>query len=207
MGSKTNGAKNYNLSRIDIDSKEIAKKLGLTYNKKISEDSTSEETSIFEAFVKESVKGFNADTTTPANLKLYQIAQTHRITIEFGKIPKGVRDPKPPKAPKEPKPKPEHKDPEEPTVEPKPAEVHVKPAEVPVKPAKVPVKPLEVPVKPAEVAEIPNPKHVNQYIKDDNTQSDKDSLTDEQWEALLRQDKAMLKSHPAILQAYRDLVK
>jgi hypothetical protein len=212
LGSKTNGAKNYNLSRIDIESKEIAKKLGLTYNKKISEDSTSEETSIFEAFVKESVKGFNADTTTPANLKLYLIAQTHGIPIEYGKIPKGVRDLKP-----EPKPKPAPK----PSPEPKPTPAP-KPSPEP-KPTSAP-KPSPEPIRIEPNAEkslemlpqvaIPDPGHVTSFIQEiDSIEMPKSEvnvtelLTDEQLESLLRQDKTLLKRHPAILQAYRELVK
>ena len=51
------------IARVDIESKDLAKKLGLTYNKKMLEDSTSEETSAFNLFIKESMDSTQIQAT------------------------------------------------------------------------------------------------------------------------------------------------
>jgi hypothetical protein len=99
-GSKNNGSKNYNLARVDIESKDLAKKLGLTYNKKMLEDFTSEETSAFNSFIKESMDGFNADTGNKGeHIALYRIAIKHGIRVDVGKLPTSLRPPSPQPAP------------------------------------------------------------------------------------------------------------
>jgi len=69
-----NGAKNYVQSRIDIRSKELAKELGLTFNKMIAEDMNNPETQAFKEFIKHVTKGFNTDSTSPAFVKLVEVA-------------------------------------------------------------------------------------------------------------------------------------
>ena len=230
IGSKYDGNKNYNLSRIDIDSKELSKKLGLTYNKNISEESTSEETHVFTLFVKESVKRFNANTSTPANLKLYQIALQHGISVDRDKLPKSIRVPSP--APIA-------------TYDPVANAVSIVTAsEPPVTAAETDTKPpvtaaetttetpitsaetttetpitaaettTETPITAAETttetpAEIPLESRVISIPKKSIEVSSyiKGCLTDEQLESLFKQDKNLLKHHPSIIRAYNEIVK
>jgi hypothetical protein len=91
LGSKNNGTKNYNITRIDMDKKEIAKKLGLTYNKNITENMINFETQTFREFIKIMTDGFNADTSTTANLKLYNVAKKHNIEIDYTKLPTSIK--------------------------------------------------------------------------------------------------------------------
>jgi hypothetical protein len=74
-----NGSKNYNQTRIDIYSKELAKRLGLTFNKSISDDIVNVETCAFKEFIKHINKGVNADTSTAAYKKLEQKAMAAGI--------------------------------------------------------------------------------------------------------------------------------
>jgi len=78
-GSKTNGGKNYNLSKIDIESKTVAKQLGLTFNKNIAENLKNTETRAFNCFIGISVKGFNADTSQKGFTNLLRTAEEHNI--------------------------------------------------------------------------------------------------------------------------------
>uniref|UniRef100_A0A6C0D9M9 DNA mismatch repair protein S5 domain-containing protein n=1 Tax=viral metagenome TaxID=1070528 RepID=A0A6C0D9M9_9ZZZZ len=78
-GSKNNGSKNYNKSRIDIEDKELAKLLGLTFNKNISENIKNNETSAFQLFISKSCEGLSADTSTASFKKLQEIAKNHKI--------------------------------------------------------------------------------------------------------------------------------
>lgn len=105
-GSKNNGAKNYNLSRVDFDSKFVAKQLGLTFNKDILESLKNKETQAFHCFIDVSVKGFNADTSTATFTKLLQIAEENNILV-----PERMEDEKTKKRkPREHKPKPKPDD-------------------------------------------------------------------------------------------------
>lgn len=74
-----NGAKNYVQSRIDIQGKELAKELGLTFNKIIAEDMNNPETLAFKEFIKHATKGFNTDSTSPAFVKLVEVAKAAGI--------------------------------------------------------------------------------------------------------------------------------
>lgn len=85
-GSRFDGNKNYNISRIDIESKELAKKLGLTFNKNISENIINTETSAFNAFIKLMYTGLNANKSTKDYTKLYEIACRHGLNV-VGKEP------------------------------------------------------------------------------------------------------------------------
>jgi hypothetical protein len=70
-----NGAKNYVQSRLDLRSKELAKLLGLTFNKSISDDIVNTETCAFKEFIKHVTKGFNTDKNSPLYAKLETIAR------------------------------------------------------------------------------------------------------------------------------------
>jgi hypothetical protein len=91
LGSINNGSKNYNITRIDMDSKEVAKKLGLTYNKTIAENMINLETSVFKEFIQIMTDGFNADTSVTANFKLYNIAKRENIEVVFDKLPTSIK--------------------------------------------------------------------------------------------------------------------
>ena len=91
LGSINNGSKNYNITRIDMDSKEVAKKLGLTYNKTIAENMINLETSVFKDFIQIMTDGFNADTSVTANVKLYNIAKRENIEVVFDKLPTTIK--------------------------------------------------------------------------------------------------------------------
>jgi hypothetical protein len=80
-GSKLDGNKTYNTSRVDISSKELAKKLGLTFNKNISENITNTETIVFHAFIHLLYKGLNANKSTKDYAKLYEIARRHDLNV------------------------------------------------------------------------------------------------------------------------------
>jgi hypothetical protein len=85
-GAKLDGNKNYNVSRIDITNKSLAKKLGLTFNKNISEHLTNTETSAFVEFILQSTKGLNSNRSTHAYKTLYDIARNRGLNTE-GKEP------------------------------------------------------------------------------------------------------------------------
>ena len=86
-----NGAKNYVQSRIDIRSKELAKLLGLTFNKSISDDIVNTETRAFKEFIKHVTKGFNTDSSVSSYAKLEKVAVDAGI-ITFKDIPQ-VKEP------------------------------------------------------------------------------------------------------------------
>ena len=186
-GSKNNGSKNYNLSRVDFESKYVAKQLGLTFNKDISERLKNKETQAFHCFIDVSVKGYNADTSTSAFTKLLQIAQTENIPVPEER--KSLEEPKQPK-PKPPKPFLE-----------KPAsvpEVHDFIEDVKAdKPASIPdiQEFIEIEV---EKPHKPKKSVVGPFIKG--------GLTMEQLTELLSQDKELLKYHPAMIHAYNEII-
>ena len=93
-GAKLDGNKNYNVSRIDITNKSLAKKLGLTFNKNISEHLTNTETSAFVEFILQSTKGLNSNRSTPSYRKLYDIARNKGLNTE-GKEPTEKNKPEP----------------------------------------------------------------------------------------------------------------
>jgi hypothetical protein len=176
-GAKLDGNKNYNVSRIDITNKLLAKKLGLTFNKNISEHLTNTETSAFVEFILQSTKGLNSNRSTPAYRKLYDIARNRGLNTE-GKEPSEKNKPEPPNVVEPPAVKPNVVEP--PAVKPnvvEPAQVKPKPGAV--KPAVVEpvvvkpdvINPIVVkPPEPAAVdppAKIPNKPMtiVREYVK------------------------------------------
>ncbi len=80
-----NGAKNYVQSRLDLRSKELAKLLGLTFNKSISDDIVNTETCAFKEFIKHVTKGFNTDKNSPLYEKLETIAREAGIVTTHTK--------------------------------------------------------------------------------------------------------------------------
>ena len=183
-GSKNNGAKNYNLSRVDFESKYIAKQLGLTFNKDISERLKNKETQAFHCFIDVSVKGFNADTSTQAFAKLVQIAQEEGIPI-----PEITED-----KPKKPRSK-------------KQAD---KPVSVPEVKEYIETD-IEQVQKPASVPEVSD---FIEGMKDDPIQKPKKTvgpfikggLTHDQLTELFNQDHERLQYHPAMIRAYNEIV-
>jgi len=84
------GNKNYSVSRIDIKSKEIAKQLGLTFNKNISGNQTNTEITAFKEFIKKITNHYNANISTKAYLKLYEIAVKNKLHIDENHIPSSL---------------------------------------------------------------------------------------------------------------------
>jgi hypothetical protein len=250
LGSKNNGTKNYNITRIDMDGKDLAKKLGLTYNKNISENNKNFETNTFREFIEIMTSGFNADTSTNANIKLYDIAKKHNIEIDYTKLPTSIKHKEVPttktvrgskvekpidkekiekpvekvEKPVEKVEKPVEKveKPVEKVIE-KPVEKVEKPVEKVIeKPEKVIEKPvekvIEKPVekvieKPVEkVIEKPEEKPVDKPEKYSEKKTIlvsshvKGSLTDDQLDNLLKKDKNLLKTHPAMIRAYNEIM-
>lgn len=80
-GSKLDGNKTYNTSRVDISSKDLAKQLGLTFNKNISENIINNVTIVFHAFINLLYKGLNANKSTKDYVKLYEIARRHDLNV------------------------------------------------------------------------------------------------------------------------------
>jgi hypothetical protein len=185
-GSKNNGSKNYNLSRVDFKSKHVAKQLGLTFNKDISERLKNKETQAFHCFIDVSVKGYNADTSTSAFTKLLQIAHTENISIPEERKPDEEKKPKP----KPPKP------------------LNEKPASIPEvhefiedvngdKPATIPdvQEFIEIEI---EKPHKPKKSVVGPFVKG--------GLTMEQLTELLGQDRELLQYHPAMIHAYNEII-
>jgi len=98
-GSKNNGSKNYNKSRIDIDDKELAKLLGLTFNKNISEHIQNNETNAFQLFISKSCEGLSADRSTESFKKLEETAKQCKID-KHGPLVDGSKSIKPESLPK-----------------------------------------------------------------------------------------------------------
>jgi hypothetical protein len=70
-----NGAKNYVQSRIDLRGKELAKLLGLTFNKSISDEIVNTETEAFKEFIRHVTKEFNTDRNSPLYAKMEDVAK------------------------------------------------------------------------------------------------------------------------------------
>jgi hypothetical protein len=149
-GAKLDGNKNYNVSRIDITNKSLAKKLGLTFNKNISEHLTNTETSAFVEFILQSTKGLNSNRSTPSYRKLYDIARNKGLNTE-GKEPTKKGEPEPPAPPPQPKPAPQHS--VEPAVQPEPQPPPQPPLQPVVQPKPQP--PVLPTVDPAPVPPVP----------------------------------------------------
>ena len=105
QGANKDGNKNYNISRIDITNKELALKLGLTFNKNIAEGLINTETNAFDYFIKVLYEGLNANRSTSAYTKLFEIAKLHNLNT-VGKEPteKEKKVPEPPVRPTAPSP-------------------------------------------------------------------------------------------------------
>ncbi len=92
-GARIDGNKNYNISRIDITHKDIAKKLGLTFNKNISENLINNETLAFNAFISKSCEGLTANKSQTPYKKLFEIAQKNKLNTK-GKEPTNDKEDK-----------------------------------------------------------------------------------------------------------------
>jgi hypothetical protein len=169
---------------VDFESKYIAKQLGLTFNKDISERLKNKETQAFHCFIDVSVKGFNADTSTQAFAKLVQIAQEEGIPI-----PEITED-----KPKKPRSK-------------KQAD---KPVSVPEVKEYIETD-IEQVQKPASVPEVSD---FIEGMKDDPIQKTKKTvgpfikggLTHDQLTELFNQDHERLQYHPAMIRAYNEIM-
>ena len=231
-----NGIKNYNLSRIDFDRKEIAKKLGLTYNKNISEIMINLETITFRTFVNELTKSFSSDTASPANLKLYKIAIDNNIFVDNKKLPKNTEPPAPPEpapptqvaqvashepaqvAPPEPVSSPAPVASPEPVASPTQVAQVASPAQVsppapvaspePVSQSEPSITQSEPSITQPEPETFEDQKSTNTLEKKPILVSShiKGSLTDDQLENLLKKDKTLLKTHPAMIRAYNEIM-
>ena len=84
--NSNDGCGNFTVTRMDFKSKEIAKNLGLTFNKNISQNINNDLYYILKQFYLELKKGFNASTDTSANVKLYEIARQNDIPVSKGNI-------------------------------------------------------------------------------------------------------------------------
>lgn len=83
-----NGANNFNYTQVTISSKDILKKLGLTFNKKINRNANNEISQLLEATIKKNTSTFSNDTSTPTYLKLYKKAINNNIISENDTIKK-----------------------------------------------------------------------------------------------------------------------
>ena len=212
LGSKNNGTKNYNITRIDMDRKEIAKKLGLTYNKNITENMINFETQTFREFIKIMTDGFNADTSTTANLKLYNVAKKHNIEIDYTKLPTSIKQKEVPTTKtvrgstvEKSVEKPVEKVIEKPVE--KPAEkVIERPVEKVEKQVEKVEKQVEKVVKPVEkVIEKPVEKVIERRDKEIMVHV-KETLTDDQLDNLMKKDRNILKSNYSIIRAYNEII-
>jgi hypothetical protein len=104
------GCGNFTDTRIDFKSKVIAKNLGLTFNKNISQSLKNELSNVVKQFFLELKRGFNASTDSKANEKLYDIAIENNLSVcKGGNDEDNVlidRRPVKSREPKEQKPKP-----------------------------------------------------------------------------------------------------
>ena len=82
----SNGSKNYNDNQINVNSKEIIKQLGLTFNKNISRGHNNDISDILNKFIESLKCGFNADTSQKSNEKLYNIAIENNIFVPSGDV-------------------------------------------------------------------------------------------------------------------------
>jgi hypothetical protein len=240
LGSINNGSKNYNITRIDMDSKEVAKKLGLTYNKNIAENMINLETSVFKEFIQIMTDGFTADTSVSANVKLYNIAKRENIEVVFDKLPTSIKQKEEPSTKtvrgskvekvekvveKVEKPIEKHvivekviEKPEKVIEKPekvieKPEKVIEKPEKVIEKPEKVIEKVIEKPLIVEKVIEKPVDKHlivepvIVQRVKTDVPLEKKICyLTDDQLDNLFKKDRNLLKTHPAMIKAFNEIM-
>lgn len=83
-GKSNDGNHNFNDTRVIIRSKNILTELGLTFNKHMSQHVENNTYKSLWKFFIELRKGFNANTSTPDNKKLYEKAIEHNISIPDG---------------------------------------------------------------------------------------------------------------------------
>ena len=180
-GSKNNGGKNYTVTRIDISRKEVAKKLGLTFNKNVSENNTNIETTFVKSCIEYVTQDFNSDISTPQYKKLFATAKKHNICTN-------AKEPST-KAKTEPKP--------------------VSKMESNIKPLRQPLENDTQVTLPEPVSSVTLPEPIQEPLKKTTIVSAhiKGSLTDEQLDTLLSHARNILKTHPAMIRAFNEIVK
>lgn len=137
-----NGIHNYTLHEIEFESKLLGKDVGITFNKEISMNGKNELIMAIKAALTESKKEFSSDTGTQKYLSLFEYAVKRKLidpgTCPIGKLPQGMRPPKPEDSSSEggkrgrtkvaAKPKPSKKSEEPITKEPKSNDLNAEPA-------------------------------------------------------------------------------
>ena len=81
LKKRSNGSNNYTASEIHIKSKKLARDLGLTFNKAISNIHNNIICSVIDCLKTEICKGFTADSNRKEYVKLYDIAIKKKISV------------------------------------------------------------------------------------------------------------------------------